>query len=159
MISYCPFLFPLSAGEALLCGQKCPKTHRRDVRSATRNRQFLKIVAVVIRKLIALTPKITHQQPTAGYFFQKKYPVGDIIIILLNIQKASNPKENSMFSLGFYNLILRTAEDICPYNVKLITCGRTTFSTVCYLQFVQVEKYLNYYASLLSYSAIYGRFL
>jgi len=25
-------------------------------------RQFLKIVAVVIRKLIALTPKITHQQ-------------------------------------------------------------------------------------------------
>ena len=54
--------FPLSAGEALLCGQKCPKTHRRDVRSATRNRQFLKIVAVVIHELIVLTPKITHQQ-------------------------------------------------------------------------------------------------
>ena len=62
LISYCLFLFPLSAGEALLCGQKCPKTHRRDVRSTLCTKNFLKIVAVVICELIALTPKITHQQ-------------------------------------------------------------------------------------------------
>jgi len=41
---------------------KVSKNRRRDVRSTFCTKNFLEIVAVVIRKLIALTPKITHQQ-------------------------------------------------------------------------------------------------
>ena len=41
---------------------KVSKNPRRDVRSTFCTKNFLEIVAVVIRKLIALTPKITHQQ-------------------------------------------------------------------------------------------------
>ena len=40
-----------------MCGQKCPKTHRRDVQSAFCKKNFFESLAVVICELIALTPK------------------------------------------------------------------------------------------------------
>ena len=57
------FLFLLSAGDLLFA----PTKNKQKIGAGTFGqqlviRQFLKIVAVVIRKLIALTPKITHQQ-------------------------------------------------------------------------------------------------
>ena len=57
------FLFLLSAGDLLFA----PTKGKQKIGAGTSGqqlviRQFLKIVAVVIRKLIALTPKITHQQ-------------------------------------------------------------------------------------------------
>ena len=57
------FLFLLSTGDLLFA----PTKNKQKIGAGTFGqqlviRQFLKIVAVVIRKLIALTPKITHQQ-------------------------------------------------------------------------------------------------
>ena len=57
------FLFLLSTGDLLFA----PTKSKQKIGAGTFGqqlviRQFLKIVAVVIRKLIALTPKITHQQ-------------------------------------------------------------------------------------------------
>ena len=57
------FLFLLSTGDLLFA----PTKSKHKIGAGTFGqqlviRQFLKIVAVVIRKLIALTPKITHQQ-------------------------------------------------------------------------------------------------
>ncbi|MDO4744812.1 MAG: hypothetical protein Q4A86_05470, partial [Clostridia bacterium] len=48
--------------EVLLCGQKYPNTHRRDVQSTFCKKNFIESNAVVIRKLISLTPKNTRQQ-------------------------------------------------------------------------------------------------
>ena len=55
-------MFSAVRGGLTFAWTKVSKSPRRDVRSATRNRQFLKIVAVVIHELIVLTPKITVQQ-------------------------------------------------------------------------------------------------
>ena len=57
------FLFPLSAEDLLFA----PTKSKQKIGAGTFGqqlviRQFLKIVAVVICELIALTPKITHQQ-------------------------------------------------------------------------------------------------
>ena len=64
LISYCLFiLFPLSAEDLLFA----PTKSKQKIGAGTFGqqlviRQFLKIVAVVICELIALTPKIAHRQ-------------------------------------------------------------------------------------------------
>ena len=57
-----PFFIPTIRGGLTFVRTKVSKNPRRDVRSTFCTKNFLEIVAVVIRKLIALTPKITHQQ-------------------------------------------------------------------------------------------------
>ena len=57
-----PFFIPTIRGGLTFVRTKVSKNPRRDVQSTFCTKNFLEIVAVVIRKLIALTPKITHQQ-------------------------------------------------------------------------------------------------
>ena len=61
-ISYCLLFYPAVRGGGTFAWTKVPKSPRRDVRSTFCTKKFLEIVAVVIRKLIALTPKIAHPQ-------------------------------------------------------------------------------------------------